>query len=128
MNTPKDKLKGMIGFARKAGKIIRGTDIVNEAVRQGAPKLYAVVVASDISENTRKRIVNCMTYYGQSFMDSVLTTDELSKAIGSHGAVACVGVTDEGFAAQIIKNYEAVIAEDAKEKDDRASDGISPVV
>lgn len=128
MNTAKDKLKGMIGLARKAGKTIRGTDIVNEAVRQGSPKLYAVVVASDISENTRKRIVNCMTYYGQEYLSSTLTADELSKAIGSHGAAACVGVTDEGLAAQIIKYHKAAADEDAKGTAPEASSGTEPVV
>lgn len=84
----------LLGLCVKAGKLVSGETAVLNAVRSGEAKL--VVIASDASENTRKRFTDKCRYYGIETM-SFATKDELSRAIGKRDR-AVVAVTDEGFA------------------------------
>ena len=74
----KQKIKTMLGFAKKAGKITSGEGITLENLKNGRVKL--VILASDASANTSKRI----------------------KAMGGEERVV-VGITDRGFADSIKK-------------------------
>ncbi len=49
-----DKILTLLGFCRKAGKLIVGTEKVTELVKSGVTCL--VMVASDISEKTEKEL------------------------------------------------------------------------
>ena len=49
------KLLGMLGFAARARKLVCGTDLCRDEIRRG--KLQLVLVASDASQNTKKRII-----------------------------------------------------------------------
>ncbi|MCQ2771165.1 MAG: ribosomal L7Ae/L30e/S12e/Gadd45 family protein [Clostridia bacterium] len=90
-----------IGLARKAGKLISGTELVCDAVRDGKVKL--VVIASDASANSMKRITNCVKFYEQdSEIVDGLTTSDLGYAIGK-SPVACIGITDDNFKKLILK-------------------------
>lgn len=101
MNDSKKKsLLFRIGLGRRAGKIIVGTDMVCDGIRDG--KVLLVIEAAAVSENSKKRIENCASYYETQLvrLDDV-NADELGKAIGK-SAVACIGVADENIAKLIL--------------------------
>lgn len=93
-NGEKKSLLFRIGLGRKAGKLIIGAEMVCDGVRDGTVLL--VLVASDASQNSRKRILGCADYYNAEVETIDVTTEELGAAIGK-SAVACVGVTDENI-------------------------------
>lgn len=95
-----NKLGGMLGLARKAGKLSYGTDRITDSIRSKHPNI--VLMASDISENTRKRIENCCKYYKTEYGDLNMTMDILSHYIGQTSAVSAVSITDKSFTAAIL--------------------------
>ncbi|MBQ7300799.1 MAG: ribosomal L7Ae/L30e/S12e/Gadd45 family protein [Clostridia bacterium] len=101
----KKKLAGLLGIAKKAGRVIAGTNLVTDAVRSGSPSKcpHAVFLASDVSGNTRKRITNCCTYYEIPLYDIPLTVAEVGDAIGKSGSTSAVGITDAGLADALVK-------------------------
>ena len=99
------KLCGLLGIAQKAGKVTAGTNLVTEAIRSGSPKKcpYAVFLASDASENTKKRVTNCCTFYEIPMYRTTLTTAEIGGAIGKSGSISVVGITDSGLSEALSK-------------------------
>ena len=99
------KFAGLLGIAMKAGKVTAGTELVTDAIRAGSPKKCPQVVflASDASENTKKRVTNCCGYYEIPLHAVTLTTGMLGAAIGKSGAISAVGITDKGLADALTK-------------------------
>jgi len=98
--TSHNKLGGMLGLARKAGKLSYGTDQITDSIRNKHPNI--VLMASDISENTRKRIENCCKYYKTEYGNLDMTMDILSHYLGQTSAVSAVSIMDKGFTAAIL--------------------------
>ena len=93
------KVYGMLGLSSRAGKIAAGLDATIEAINKS--KVYAVILAKDISENTQKKIEKIckeknidIIYFG--------TIDENSHAIGKENK-AVIAIKDENFAEAILK-------------------------
>ena len=99
------KFAGLLGIAKKAGRVIAGTNLVTDSIRSGSVSKcpHAVFLASDVSENTRKRITNCCTYYEVSLYNIPLTIAEIGDAIGKSGSVSAVGITDAGLCDALVK-------------------------
>ncbi|MGB5823757.1 MAG: ribosomal L7Ae/L30e/S12e/Gadd45 family protein [Proteocatella sp.] len=95
----KNKIKTMLGFAKKAGKITSGEGITLENIKKGRVKL--VLLASDASDNTSKRIKDKASYRNIQVIES-LDRYEMGKAMGIEERVV-VGITDRGFADSIKK-------------------------
>lgn len=93
-NGEKKSLLFRIGLGRRAGKLIVGTEMVCDGVRDG--KVLLILMASDASDNSKKRILGCADYYNAEIETIDITTEELGAAIGKT-AVACVGITDENI-------------------------------
>lgn len=96
-----DKIFSLLGLAKKAGKLKSGEFSVETEIKKGKAKL--VVVASDSSENTKKKYNDYCSFrkvpiffYGDK--------ESLGKCIGAEFRAAVV-VTDEGFANGIIKAF-----------------------
>ncbi len=111
--TVNSKILTLFGFAMKAGKLETGTDkICDEIRRHGIPsendsiKGFSshgiVVIASNASENTKKRIVNACKYYRIEFYISNLSQTDIADRIGKASAAACA-TFDRGFADGIRK-------------------------
>lgn len=100
----KKSLLSRIGLAKKSGKIISGTDLVCDGARDG--NVLSVLVAGNASENSKKRVLNCTSYYEvKAYVIDSLTTEELGKAIGK-SATACIGITDENILKLVVKGIE----------------------
>lgn len=94
-----DRLCGMIGLAKRASRLQCGTEMCCEAVRAGKAKL--VLLADNVSQNTKKRVQNCCTYYRSACRMLPIGADRLSHAVGASMSLAAIAVTDEGFAQAI---------------------------
>lgn len=99
----KRRLAGIIGIAKKAGKLIIGTELVTGGIRSGAPHkcAAAVFLACDAAANSEKRIRNCCSYYEVPMETLQLTAEELARAVGKDAPLVTVGVLDPGLAEAI---------------------------
>ena len=93
------KTLSMLGLARRAGRVVSGEFSVEKAVRSG--KAYLVIVAEDVSDNTRKNFTEMCTYYKLPLIFTG-TKETLGHAIGCE-LRASAAVTDSGLAKSIEK-------------------------
>lgn len=94
-----DKVLSMIGLACKAGKLVSGEFAVEKSVKCG--KASVVVLAGDVSENTKKKFTNMCAYYKVPlYMHG--TKESLGRATGREYR-ASIAIQDEGFKKAIMK-------------------------
>ena len=95
-----EKLRALLGFARKAGKLAVGTAAAEESIKRKRAKL--VLVASDISQKSLKE----MRFLGDKFNIPVAVTelgiDGITQSIGTKAGI--LSVEDEGFAKALSEN------------------------
>jgi len=87
------EILNFIGLMNRAGALITGTDMVINGIRSG--KVKFVLVASEVSDNTLKKITDKCKYYNVSYMVMPVGTD-LGSAIGK-GSRKVVGITEQHF-------------------------------
>jgi ribosomal protein L7Ae-like RNA K-turn-binding protein len=97
-----EKTYKLIGLAKKAGKVKSGEANVKLSVADGSA--CAVLIASDISENTKKSITNSCKYYGVDYY-TVGDMFKLGHSIGNDFNAA-VAITDEGLSKLITERLE----------------------
>lgn len=95
-----NKLTGMIGLCRKAGKAVCGTPLVCEALRKKIPPAL-ILLAEGASAATQKKIRCKAEFYHVPLETIPLSTGELATAVGKSGDLAVMAVTDENFAKAI---------------------------
>ena len=89
----RQKVLQSLGLARRARRLVTGTDLVIDQVRQG--KACLVFCANDAGQSTRKKITDkCSSYNVTCSLE--FSSAELSEAIGAKRSV--IAVTDAGFA------------------------------
>ena len=103
MNSDKNvRLRGMLGFAMRAGRVVIGADLVAVAMsKRGKDKPRLVLVSADASEATKKRAFSKSEFYGIEARQMELTGDELGKLLGKTYSPAVIGIADDGFASEI---------------------------
>ncbi len=87
-----------LGMAYRAGKLITGEDNIINKMRNN--EVYMVVVATDASDNTKKKYKDKCTYYEVLNVESG-TVNDISHAIGKNNRVA-IGICDKGFAKGLL--------------------------
>lgn len=97
-----NKILNMLGIARRAGKLVLGTDSLINAFPSKKVKL--VFIASDASEQTIDKF-DKKAYFYQVRIINKFNTEELSKALGVT-SIKVIGLLDEGFAGAILKELE----------------------
>ena len=97
------RLRGMLGFAMRAGKISIGTELVCTAMasKKNPPKL--VLVASSASEGSKKKVFTKCEFYEIKAVQLNMSAEELGSLLGKNFAPVTLGIMDEGFASEIIK-------------------------
>lgn len=103
-----DKLLNFLGLCRRAGKLTIGNDVVIDDVVNGNSKL--VIIASDISKNTEKKILLNCHRCNTKVLKIKRTKEEMSFAIGKFSTV--VSVTDYGFAKKFVEIIQSEMKED----------------
>jgi len=96
------KLYGMIGLAARARRIITGVELINTDLR-GKRTVKLVLVASDASENSKKRTVNCCRYYNTEYIENAVKKGDAAHAVGKPGEISAIAICDDGFASAIKK-------------------------
>ncbi len=98
-----DKVLSSLGLAKKAGKIMSGTNLVSTFIRSdNKPSL--VVLANDASDNTKKLLESASRHHKVACITTSYTMDQFSDAIGASYYISCIAVFDKGFADMIMKN------------------------
>lgn len=92
-----DKILGLIGLAKRAGKVLGGEFAVSAAVKDKSAKL--VIIATDASDNTKKSMKNSCEYYKVKYIE-FSDADSLGRYTGSN-LRALIAITDSGFAKAI---------------------------
>lgn len=79
-----------LGLAYRAKKIIFGEDILDNL-----DKVKLLIIASDISDKSRKRFLKKCDSYKIKYIDK-FSSNEISNALGKDN-IKVVGIIDEGF-------------------------------
>ena len=93
------KLTGLLGMARRAGRLNIGFDASIAAAESGKTSL--ILLAADASPKTAKECAFAGETYGVRVMTLPFDKAALSEAIGMHKPVAVLAVCDSGFAKAI---------------------------
>lgn len=94
------KVFGMIGLAKRAGKVSTGAFICGKMIKSGRAKL--VILARDASPNTKKDISDSCAYYKIKLIE-LSDMSSLGHITGG-GDRAVVSVNDNNFAKAILDN------------------------
>ena len=98
------KLISLLGIAKKAGRVVSGTDMAVESVRSGKKNsVKLLLLAADASANTVKRIENTGAYHKVPVIRLSVNKAELARLTGSGAELSAVGVTDTGFVEAMLK-------------------------
>ncbi|MBO6231630.1 MAG: ribosomal L7Ae/L30e/S12e/Gadd45 family protein [Ruminiclostridium sp.] len=90
-----------LGLCRRAGKLIMGFDAVAEEVRSPGTKVKGVLLASDLSEKTKKEVRFECGRAEITVTEIPETLDELKEITGKRAGV--IAVLDEGLYGSIVK-------------------------
>lgn len=96
-----DRFLMAVGLARRAGQAVFGTEQVRDTAKSGKAKL--IIVASDVSENTKKEIFDTAAFYKTECISLCYTMAQLSSAAGLLRSTSSVAVTDDNITV-LIKN------------------------
>ena len=100
------KLALMIGMCARARKIVVGCDQICTALpeKSAYKRVHLVLEATDVSENTHKKLCDKCLYYKVEKEIIPISQEELAHAIGKKGSlVSAVAVTDEEM-SRAVKN------------------------
>lgn len=101
INKSDEKILGMIGLCKRAGKLITGEQAVLESLRNSSSAL--IIISSDASAGTVKKITDKCKNYKK---DYIVFSDRytLGKYTKKEYAVS-VSVNDMNFAKKILELY-----------------------
>ena len=116
-----ERFFGMLGLCRRAGKTVLGTEMICKQMRE-KKKPVLVLIASDVSENTRSKLISKSTFYSIPYRQINVGGEELAGRLGKTGFLAAAAVTDSRFADEIgnaCKRRESSDEEDGPHPEDR---------
>lgn len=91
------KIYQLLGIATRARKVITGEDLTVREVQAG--KAHLVIITSDASENTMKKITDKCNFFNVE-KHVFGNREDLGHAIGKESRVV-LAITDAGFAKKI---------------------------
>ncbi len=97
-----DRLLRFLGICKRAGALVSGAETVEKTIREGKARL--VLYASDVSENSLKRVLATARERQLPARRLSCDKDALSFALGRYCGILCT--TDTGFAKKILEMME----------------------
>ena len=94
-----NKICGLLGLARRAGKLSFGTEACMQEIEKNKIKL--IIIAINAAERTKMNFKNICNNKKIPIFE-ILNIDEISKAIGQSNK-AVIGIKDINFSKEIIK-------------------------
>ncbi len=110
---PGQKYLGTLGLAMRAGKVVSGEFMTENAIREGRARL--VIVAADASAGTKKKFNDSCKYYKVPIYISS-DKETLGHSLGKKER-ASLAVIDEGFAGAIRKKITGEVTQYGKNED-----------
>ncbi len=96
-----DKLIGLLGMCRRAGRLVTGFDaVVGLCSTETALLMIAVDAVERTVKELRFRLPACAVYR------LPLTKEETARAVGLHKPIAVLATADEGFSKAILQYVE----------------------
>ena len=114
-----NKICGMLGICRKAGKLVAGTDLVVEAIRSRKNTVQLVLLSADASENTVKKVRNCCKHYGKTLLILNDDGEQIARIIGKTGVISTCAICDSGLAKALM----ALITTNNESEEQREENG-----
>lgn len=100
-----NKFHGMLGLAKRAGKVSTGAFICEKLIKSHEAKL--VILALDASDNTSKSISDCCLHNNVKLI-KCSTMADLGHYVGAKADRAVVSVNDNNFANAILDIYKTL--------------------
>lgn len=97
-----NKALNTLGICACARKISYGETLLKDIKSK---KVYCVVVASDASDNSKKKIIDKCTYYKCEYV-ICFDKDSITKSIGRIDLVSAVGIKDYNLVKKFRENIE----------------------
>ena len=98
-----ERIKGMLGFAMRAGKAVLGTDLILSSMSiKGKGRVWVVVISCEASDNTRKKLAQKASLLDIPIVEVDIGMEELGRLLGKTYTPCAVAITDEGFAKEIV--------------------------
>jgi len=91
-----DRLRGLLGLCARAGKILSGEAICEQAVKRHTA--FLVLIDENASANAKKALSDACSYYGVPL--HTLPGDLLGESIGKPGRMAAA-ITDQALATRL---------------------------
>ena len=92
----------MLGLARRAGKVVLGTPLSLQALHKGRARL--LIVCEEASAQTKKKMHTQAEFYHIPLIVLEMPQERFSHLLGKQAPVVSVAVTDDGFAAELLKS------------------------
>ena len=94
-----NKIYSMLGLAKKAGKLLTGSDVCERAIKSG--KVTLVILSSDCAEGTAKKFKDMCSFRNVTYR---ILGDryDLGKILGKDERVV-VALCDKGFSDVILR-------------------------
>lgn len=108
MKAEQNRLLGLLGIARRGGKITSGFDAVKELIND--KKDVLVLLAMDLSAKTEKEL-RYAAGENKEIFKIPFTKDEVGKAIGSAKPVGVLAIEEKGLAEtarRLCMGYEGI--------------------
>jgi ribosomal protein L7Ae-like RNA K-turn-binding protein len=94
-----------LGLCARARGLIFGVPMICDAMRtKGKPRL--VLMARDVSENTRKRLQDKCSFYEVQLLQLPMDTTTLAHTVGKSASLGAVGLVDEDFCRLILDAFQ----------------------
>ncbi len=102
-------LSGMLGLARRAGRLTIGTDQVCAAMaKTGEARPVLILISYTASDLTKKKVTVKSAYYDIPIREIMIDTKELGRLLGKATTPATIAVHDAGFAREIERSDGSV--------------------
>ena len=96
------RLYGMLGFARRAGKVVTGTETVCSAMSErGSKRARLVLISRTASQPTKDKLLHKAEFYGVKIAEIDIDSSERGRLLGKLYAPATVAIIDDRFAEEI---------------------------
>ncbi len=103
MSPEMEKALRLVGIAKKAGKLIAGTDMAQSAARAKKKSVCLLLCSAEASPSTLKKISNTAEYYQIPLCTVEVGKEELALRVGKRdGELSVVAITDSGIASAIV--------------------------
>lgn len=99
--TPIERLSGLLGMARRAGRLTAGYDAVAALAAEGKAKV--ILFAADLSEKTEKEVRFAAKEHRTELFRIPLNKEEMGHIVGLKKPAGVLAIEDKGFAASIQK-------------------------